>query len=65
MGELARVLINRGQSMNIAIFSTRDLQEQCRKSYVASYQANQGIGDLVNVFSRTTSIKGIRERFLP
>ena len=50
MGELARVLINRGRSMNIAIFSTRDLQEQCRKSYVASYQANQGIGDLVNVF---------------
>ena len=39
MCELARALVNCGRSMKIATFSTRDLQEQCRKSYVASYQA--------------------------
>ena len=33
--ELARALVNRGPSMNIATFST-DLQEQCHKSYVAT-----------------------------
>ena len=51
MCELARALVNRGQSMNIATFSTQDLQEQCRRSYIASYQANERIGDLANVFS--------------
>ena len=39
--ELARVLIISGQSMNIAAFSTRDLQEQGRKSCEASYWANE------------------------
>ena len=35
--------------MKIATFSTRDLQEQCRKSYVASYRANkESVGDLAN-----------------
>ena len=34
--ELTRTLVNRGRSMNIATFSIRDLQEQRRKSYVAS-----------------------------
>ena len=37
MCELARALVNRGRST----LSTRDLQEQCRKSYVASYRANE------------------------
>ena len=41
MCELARALVNHGWSMNNATFSTQDLQEQCRKSYVASYQANK------------------------
>ena len=51
MCELARALVNCGQSMKIATFSTRGLQEQCRKSYVASYRANE---DLVisQTFSR-------------
>ena len=39
--ELARALVNDSWSMNIAIFSTQDLQEQGGKSYVASYQANK------------------------
>ena len=66
MCELARALVNRGKPMKIATFSTRDLQEQCCKSYVASYRANEeSVGDLVNVFSRTTSMKVIRESFLP
>ena len=65
MCELTRALVNRGQSMEIATFLTRDLQEQCHKSYVASYRANKGIGDLANVFSRTTSMKVIRKSFLP
>ena len=66
MCELARALVNSSQSMKIATFSTRDLQEQCRKSYVASYWANEeSVGDLANLFSRTTSIKAIRESFLP
>ena len=34
--ELTRALVNRGRSMDIATFLTRDLQEQCRKSYVAT-----------------------------
>ena len=50
--------------MKIATFSTWDLQEQCCKSYVASYRANEEIGDLANVFSRTTSMKVIHEIFL-
>ena len=41
MCELARALVNRSQSMKIATFSTRDLQEQCHKSYVASYRVNE------------------------
>ena len=64
MCELAIALVNRSQSMKIATFSTWDLQEQFRKSYVAGYWANKGIGDLVNVFSRTTSMKVIHKSFL-
>ena len=41
MCELARALVNHGRSMNIATFSTQDLREQGRKSYVATYQANK------------------------
>ena len=41
MCELARALVNSGQSMKIAKFSIRDLQEKCRKAYVASYRANE------------------------
>ena len=62
---LARALVNHSRSMKIATFSTRDLLEQCRKSYVASDRVNEGIGDLANVFSLTTSVKVIRESFLP
>ena len=64
MGELARALVNHGRLMKIATFSTWDLQEQCCKSYVANYRANEEIGDLANVFSRTTSMKVIHEIFL-
>ena len=32
---------DRGGSMNIATFLTRDLQEQDHKSYVASHRANE------------------------
>ena len=39
--ELARELVNHIRLMKIATFSIRDLQEQCRKSYVASYRANE------------------------
>ena len=39
--ELARVLIISGQSMNIAVFSTRNLREQGRKSCEASHWANE------------------------
>ena len=70
MCKLARALVNHGRLMKIATFSTRDLQEQCCKSYVASYRANkESVGDLANTFSRTTSMKVIccesffRERF--
>ena len=41
VSRLARALVNRGQSMNIATFSTWDLREQGRKSYVASYRMNK------------------------
>ena len=41
MRELARALVNHDQLIKIATFSTQDLQEQCRKSYVASYLANE------------------------
>ena len=41
MCELARALVNRGKPMKIATFSTRDLQEQCCKSYVANYLVNE------------------------
>ena len=37
--------------MNIAIFSTQDLQEQGCKSYVASYQANEELV-IPRMFSR-------------
>ena len=64
--KLTRALVNRGRSMNIATFSTRDLQEKCRKSYVASLISGEHrIYDLTNVFSQTTSMKVIRESFLP
>ena len=51
MCELARALVNCGGSMKIATFSTRDLQEQCHKSYVASYQANKELV-ISRMFSR-------------
>ena len=51
MCELARALVNRDQLMKIATFSTRDLQEQCRKSYVASYRANEELV-ISQMFSR-------------
>ena len=41
MCELARALVNRGWSMNVATFSTQDMQEQGRKFYVASYRVNK------------------------
>ena len=64
--ELTKAVVNRSRSMNIATFSTQDLQEQCRKSYVASLiLGEQGIGDLANIFLRTTSMKVIHESFLP
>ena len=64
MCELARALINRGWSINIATFSIWDLQEQCRKSYVASLILDERrIGDLTNVFLRTMSMKVIHEVF--
>ena len=64
--ELTRALVNHSQSMNIATFSTRDFQEQCRKSYVASLiSGEQRIDNLPNVFSRSTLMKVIRESFLP
>ena len=39
--ELARVLIISSRSMNIAAFSTRNLQEQGRKSYEAICWVNE------------------------
>ena len=50
--------------MKFATLSTRDLQEQCHKFYVASYRATKGIGDLTNVFLKTTTMKVIYESFL-
>ena len=38
---VARVLVNHDRLMNIATFSTWDLQEQGHKSYVASYWVNK------------------------
>ena len=43
MCELAKALANHAWSMKIATFSTQDLQEQCCKSYVASYRVNKGV----------------------
>ena len=64
--ELTRALVNRGQLINIATFSTQDLQEQCHKSYVASLiSGEQRIGNLANVFLWTTSMKVIHKSFLP
>ena len=51
MCELARALINCGRLMKIATFSTRDLQEQCRISYVASYRVNKELV-ILRMFSR-------------
>ena len=63
--ELIRAVVNRSQLMNIATFSTHDLQEQCCKSYVTSIiSGKQEIGDLANIFSRTMSMKVIHESFL-
>ena len=63
--ELTRALVNRGRSMNIATFSTWNLQEQCHKYYVASLiSGKQRIGDLANVFSQTMSMKVIHKSFL-
>ena len=39
--EITRALVNCGRSMNIAAFSTQDLRQQGRKSYVASYRVNE------------------------
>ena len=64
LGELARALVNHSRSMKFATLSTRDLQEQCHKFYVASYRVNKGIGDLTNVFLKTTTMKVIHESFL-
>ena len=50
MCELARAL-NRSRSIDIATFSTRDLREQVRKSYVASYRANEELV-ISRMFSR-------------
>ena len=41
MCKLARALVNCGRLMRIAAFTTRDLQEQCHKFYVASYWAKK------------------------
>ena len=49
--KLARALVNHDWSMKIATFSTRDLQEQCRKSYVASYRTNKKLV-ISGIFSR-------------
>ena len=63
--ELIRAVVNRSRLMNIATFSTHDLQEQCCKSYVTSIiSGKQEIGDLANIFSRTMSMKVIHESFL-
>ena len=52
--------------MKIATFSTQNLQEQYHKSYVAGYWASEeSVGDLMNVFSQTVSMKVICENFLP
>ena len=64
LGELARALVSHSRSMKFATLSTRDLQEQCHKFYVASYRVNKGIGDLTNVFLKTTTMKVIHESFL-
>ena len=53
--ELARALvINRGRSINIATFSTRDMREQGRKSYVAGYRTNEEFV-IPRMFSRQLS----------
>ena len=49
--ELARAFVNFSRSMKIATFSTQDLQEQCHKSYIASYQANEELV-ISRMFSR-------------
>ena len=43
--------VNHSQSMDIATFSTLDLREQGRKSYVASYRANEQLV-IPQMFSR-------------
>ena len=50
MCKLARALVSCGQLMNIATFSPQDLQEQGRKSYVASYWANEQL-EIPQIFS--------------
>ena len=66
MCELARALVNLGQSMKIATFSTRDLQEPCRKSYVAGYQVNEEFWwvSLILVISRMFSRKCFLTNFV-
>ena len=49
--------------MDIATFSTHDLREQGRKSYVASYRANEKLV-ITRMFSRELR-RVIREIFLP
>ena len=63
--ELARVLILSGRSMNIAAFSTQDLRKQGRKTYEASYRANEELV-VPRIFSckLRTSMKVARESFL-
>ena len=53
MCELARALVNRSRSMNTATFSTRDLREQGRKSYLANYWANKELV-IWQMYSRET-----------
>ena len=51
MCRFARAMVNRGQSMNTATFSTQNLREQGRKCYVASYRANKELV-IPQIFSR-------------
>ena len=51
MCEITRALVNHGWLMNIVAFSTWDLRQQGRKSYVASYRVNKELV-IPRMFSR-------------
>ena len=51
MCKLARALANCSRLMNIATFLAWNLQEKGRKSYVASYWANEELV-ILQIFSR-------------